>query len=186
MSALSRISSTCPNIETWYGLARNSSSYGQTLYSDASSISELGSIMGSYFSIKKIIKFHIHLILFNFIQIAGISVSDLSQVSADSISSLGNNVWAVMSPSTVNTLSTSQLEGLTSTQVNGILTSPNYASFSSTIQAYAQAASDPTKSTSSNVQTNTSESSAGVILKWNGTQLIMGLCILTGALFISS
>ena len=59
MSALSRISSTCPNIETWYGLARNSSSYGQTLHNDASSISELGSIMGSYFSNKKIISFDI-------------------------------------------------------------------------------------------------------------------------------
>lgn len=46
VSTLSRISSACPNIELWYALAQSSSSYNANLYSSASSISELGSVIG--------------------------------------------------------------------------------------------------------------------------------------------
>lgn len=46
VSTLSRISSTCPNIELWYNLAKNNTDYGDGLYNSTSSISELGSIMG--------------------------------------------------------------------------------------------------------------------------------------------
>ena len=46
VSSLSHISSVCPNIESWYAAAKASETYGPTPYTSASSITELGSIMG--------------------------------------------------------------------------------------------------------------------------------------------
>lgn len=50
-----------------------------------------------------------------------------------------------MPAATVNSLSQAQLQGLSSSQVSGIINSPNYASFSSNIKTYAAAASNPTQ-----------------------------------------
>lgn len=46
MSSLSIISSVCPNIESWYELAKTSETYGSKLYNSTSAISELGSVIG--------------------------------------------------------------------------------------------------------------------------------------------
>jgi hypothetical protein len=65
-----------------------------------------------------------------------------------SISSLADSVWRIMPASTVNSLSQEQLAGLTNNQVNSILNSPSFASFSSAIKLYAAQAASPTKTLS--------------------------------------
>ena len=65
-----------------------------------------------------------------------------------SISSLTDSVWRIMPANTVNSLSQEQLAGLTNNQVNSILNSPNFASFSSEIRLYAAQAANPTKALS--------------------------------------
>lgn len=116
---LSKISSMCPNIESWYNAAKNCTAYGSNLYQSAAKISELGSIM------------------------AGISVNDLALIDQDLISAFGSNVWDIMSVSTVNSLNSTQLVGLTLSQVRDIMNSPNYEKFSKEIKEYCNNAINP-------------------------------------------
>lgn len=45
VSALAKISISCPNMNLWYSKAKSSSTYGSTLYTDNSKLTELGSIL---------------------------------------------------------------------------------------------------------------------------------------------
>jgi len=119
---LSKLSVTCPNIASWYSLAKKSSTYGSNLYTSSSAVSELGSIM------------------------AGISVSDLSQLPNNVMSSLTANVWNLMAVATVNSLTTGQLKGLTNTQVANIMRSPNYSQLSTAIRVYCESVAYPDRS----------------------------------------
>jgi hypothetical protein len=112
ISVLAKISLNCPNIASWYALAKENPNYGSTLYTSISSLSELGSI------------------------ISGISIADLQLVSVDSMSSITTTAFQYMPAATVNSLSVSQLTGLSIDQVTALLNSPNYASFSSSIKNY--------------------------------------------------
>ncbi len=121
MPALSKLSATCPNIVTWYSLAKKSSTYGATLFTSSSAVSELGSVM------------------------AGITVPDLAQLPADTISSLSASVWNLMAVATVNSLTSSQLKGLTTSQVASIMRSPNYSQFSTAVRVYCESVAYPTR-----------------------------------------
>ena len=81
---------------------------------------------------------------------------DLLKVPASAMSSFGNNVWKIMPVSAVNQLTKSQLQGLTYPQINSIRKSPNFAYYSSDIQAYVRAALGMSRS----VNTNTLSSDA--------------------------
>lgn len=54
VSALAKISLTCPNMNSWYAKAKISSTYGATLVSDNSKLTELGSILSMNKLIRKI------------------------------------------------------------------------------------------------------------------------------------
>lgn len=45
VSVLAKININCTNMVYWYQLAKNSTQYGSSLYSSASSLAELGSII---------------------------------------------------------------------------------------------------------------------------------------------
>jgi hypothetical protein len=109
ISTLSGISLICPNMASWYALAKTNPNYGSTLYTSISSLSELGSV------------------------ISGITTADMQLVSADSINSVTTNGLKFMPAATINVLSSAQLAGLAIDQVSSLLNSPNYASFSSNI-----------------------------------------------------
>ncbi len=66
-----------------------------------------------------------------------------------------------MPASTVNSLSQEQLAGLTNNQVNSILNSPSFASFSSAIKLYAAQAASPTKSLSTDAGVKSSSAKLG-------------------------
>lgn len=109
VSALAKISLTCPNMNSWYAKAKISSTYGATLVSDNSKLTELGSIL------------------------TGITTTDIASVPADSISSISTTAWKYMPAATVNSLSSDQLNGLSNDQLTSLLNSPNYSSFSGPI-----------------------------------------------------
>ena len=117
ISSLSSINLACPNIASWYALAKTVSAYGSSLYTSSSSISELGSVM------------------------SGITTTDLASVSADQISSFSTLSLQYMPAATVNSMSTTQLAGLSNDQVTSLLNSPYYSSFSSAITSYLATAS---------------------------------------------
>lgn len=56
-----------------------------------------------------------------------------------------------MSVAKVNTLTTTQLQGLTSTQVGQVMNSPNYNSFSSAVKAYCESVAYPSRSVNTNI-----------------------------------
>lgn len=67
------------------------------------------------------------------IKIGGITVSDLSTLSASTIQSISASAFGIMSASTINTLTTAQLNGLTISQLSSLLNNPAKGSFSSSI-----------------------------------------------------
>ncbi len=125
ISTLSGISMSCPNMASWYSLAKTVSTYGSELYTSISSLSELGSV------------------------ISGITTTDIALVSADGISSITTNALQYMPAATVNALSSTQLAGLAVDQVSALLNSPNYASFSSSITSSLLTAATGVPTTSS-------------------------------------
>ena len=56
---------------------------------------------------------------------------------ASSISSFSNNAWSIMPLSTINTLTVTQLHGMTTQQLSSIINSPDFAQMSSSIRSYA-------------------------------------------------
>ncbi len=84
ISSLSSINLACPNIASWYALAKTVSAYGSSLYTSSSSISELGSVM------------------------SGITTTDLASVSADAIHSFSTLSFKFMPAATVNSMSATQ------------------------------------------------------------------------------
>ena len=109
ISSLSSINLACPNIASWYALAKTVSAYGSSLYTSSSSISELGSVM------------------------SGITTTDLASVSADAIHSFSTLSFKFMPAATVNSMSATQLAGLSHVQVVALLNSPYYSSFSTAV-----------------------------------------------------
>jgi len=109
ISSLSKISLACPNIASWYSVAKTVTAYGSSLYSSSSSITELGSVM------------------------SGITTTDMAYVSDDGISSFSTTAFQYMPAATVNSMSTTQLAGLAVDQVTALLNSPYYSSFSTAV-----------------------------------------------------
>ena len=77
------------------------------------------------------------------------------------MSSIGQYVWNIMSVSKVNTLTTKQLQGLTSIQVSQVMNSPNYNSFSSAVKAYCESVAYPSRSITSIVDPNANNNGGG-------------------------
>ena len=94
------------------------------------------------------------------------------------MSSFGPNVWNIISVTTVNTLSASQLLGLTNSQVNDIMKSPNYEQFSDEIKEYCMLVSNPSRFTSvvsfSDPFSQSSDSS-GFMIKYSLTNMVLSL-----------
>ena len=72
-------------------------------------------------------------------------MSDLALVDADSMSSFASNVADIAAVATINSLTTTQLQGLTSSQVSSMMNSPNYSQFSSAIREYCARVSNPSR-----------------------------------------
>ena len=136
ISTLSGISLICPNMASWYSLAKTNPNYGSALYTSISSLSELGSV------------------------ISGITTADIQLVSADSINSITTNALKYMPAATINVLSSAQLAGLAIDQVSSLLNSPNYASFSSNITSSLQILVTGSSATATTPTTKTPTSSA--------------------------
>lgn len=109
ISALSKISISCPNIGTWYAYAKANISAYSNPASSASSLSEMGSV------------------------IAGITPADIATISTDNIGSVTSSAWTNMPVATVNSLSSTQVASLSHDQATSLLSNPNAASFSSSI-----------------------------------------------------
>ena len=109
ISSLSKISLACPNIANWYALAKTVPAYGSSLFSSSSSISELGSVM------------------------SGITTTDMALVPTDGIVSFSTYAFQYMPATTVNSMSTAQLNLLSHVQIVSLLNSPYYSSFSTAV-----------------------------------------------------
>ena len=70
-------------------------------------------------------------------------------------------------------MSQTQLQGLSSSQVSGIVNSPNYSSFSSSIKTYAASASNPTQAAVINNDTG----NTGAILKYKTLHMVVMIII---------
>ena len=92
----------------WYQFAKQTNSYSN-LVNSSSALTELGAI------------------------ISGISTSDLTQINSNSITYITNTALKFMPASTVNTLTNSQLSGLSLNQAVALQNSPYYSLFSNTI-----------------------------------------------------
>lgn len=114
ISTLSKISLTCPNIANWYSYAKTSSTYGSSLVTDNSMLTELGAIL------------------------SGITPADIKLIPTDSISSISTVAWKYMPADTVNSLSADQIGELSNDQMTALLNSPNYDSFSDLITSSLQ------------------------------------------------
>jgi len=136
VSAVAKISLSCPNIASWYTFSRTQSSYSSL---STATLTELGST------------------------ISGITISDLATLSADSISSITTNAFQYMPAETVNSLSTTQLAGLSATQLTALLNSPNYSSFSSSITASLSSLASGGSATVTTTTTTTTTSASYVL-----------------------
>lgn len=97
----------------------------------------------------------------------GISQNDLTLLSEDSMSSFGQNIWKILAVSKVNSLTTTQLSGLTSSQITDLINSPNYSSYSSSIRSYAASALDPSRSASSSGSVASSQGSSANMVEFS-------------------
>ena len=89
----------------------------------------------------------------------GISAADFANISSSAISSITTTAWTYMPASIVNTMTNSQLTGLSSTQVSALLNSPNYSQFSSSIQMALALLSIGSSTTTTTSSTSSSSSS---------------------------
>jgi len=128
VSALSSISVSCPNIAYWYAYAKANVTAYSSLTSSASAISELGSVM------------------------AGVSTADIALISADNIGSITTSAWTNMPAATVNSLSATQLAGLSTDQVTALTNNPNAASFSASVTNALTSALTGTTTSNANMQ----------------------------------
>jgi len=75
---------------------------------------------------------------------SGITTTDLASVSADAIHSFSTLSFKFMPAATVNSMSATQLAGLSHVQVVALLNSPYYSSFSTTVTSALASATDGT------------------------------------------